>query len=121
MVFLGRPNHWRFFKGCLLQILLGLFLNTLTHLIFFLKNFKTCFDKFALLEEKRIRFKPFVPNASFLYSLKTSENLTVFRCFQGVEKGCTGNEWVNNSILMTKSLRKAIKRKFKKSPAEEKF
>ena len=28
---------------------------------------------------------PFVPNAPFLYSLKTSENLTVF-CFQGVEK-----------------------------------
>ena len=27
--------------------------------------------------------------------LKTSENLTVFRCFQGVEKECVGNEWVN--------------------------
>ena len=31
---------------------------------------------------------PFVPNASFLYSLKTSENR------QGVEKGCIGNEWL---------------------------
>ena len=37
---------------------------------------------------------PFVPNAPFLCPLKTSENLTVF-CFQGVEKGCAGNEWVN--------------------------
>ena len=37
---------------------------------------------------------PFVPNAPFLYPLKTSENLTVFLCFQGVEKGCIENEWV---------------------------
>ena len=37
---------------------------------------------------------PFVPNAPFLYPLKTSENLTVFWCFQEVEKGCIGNEWV---------------------------
>ena len=35
---------------------------------------------------------PFVSNARFLYSLKTSENRKVF---QGVEKGCIGNEWVN--------------------------
>ena len=39
-------------------------------------------------------FSPFVPNAPFLYLLKTSEKLTVFWCFQGVEKGCIGNEWV---------------------------
>ena len=38
---------------------------------------------------------PFVPNAPFLYNLKASENLTDFLCFQGVEKGCIGNEWVN--------------------------
>ena len=33
--------------------------------------------------------KPYVPNALFLY------HLTVFWCFQGVEKGCIGNERVN--------------------------
>ena len=38
---------------------------------------------------------PFIPIATFLYSLKTSENLTIF-CFHEVEKGCIGNEWVNN-------------------------
>ena len=38
---------------------------------------------------------PFVPNAPFLYNLKASENLTDFLCFQGVEKGCIENEWVN--------------------------
>ena len=37
---------------------------------------------------------PFVPNVLFLYPLKTSENLKVFWCFQGVEKGCIGNEQV---------------------------
>ena len=38
-------------------------------------------------------FNPFVPNVPFLYPLKTSEKLTVFWCFQGVEKGCIANEW----------------------------
>ena len=42
-----------------------------------------------------MHFKPFVPNAPFLYPLKTSENLTVF---QGLEKGCIGNEWVKEKI-----------------------
>ena len=35
---------------------------------------------------------PFVPNAPFLYPLKTSENLTAFCCFQCVEEGCIKNE-----------------------------
>ena len=39
---------------------------------------------------------PFIPNAPILYPLKTSENRKVFLCFQRVEKGCTGNEWVKN-------------------------
>ena len=25
--------------------------------------------------------------------------ITVFKCFQGVDKGCIGNEWVNNNKL----------------------
>ena len=39
---------------------------------------------------------PFVPNAPFLYPLKTSESHKVFWCFQGVEKGCIGKEGVND-------------------------
>ena len=35
---------------------------------------------------------PFFPNAPFLYPLKTSEKIMVYWCFQGVEKGCIGNE-----------------------------
>ena len=38
---------------------------------------------------------PFIPNAPFLYPLKTSENRKVFWCFQGMEKGCMGDKWVN--------------------------
>ena len=38
--------------------------------------------------------KPFVSNTPFLCSLKTSKNLTVFWCFQGLEKRCIGNKWV---------------------------
>ena len=40
----------------------------------------------------------FVPNASFLYHLKTSENVTVF-CFQGVETMCSRKEWVNKHFV----------------------
>ena len=37
---------------------------------------------------------PFIPITSFLYPLKTAENLRVFLCFQGVEKRCIGNKWI---------------------------
>ena len=37
---------------------------------------------------------PFGLKAPFLYPLKTSKNRKVFWYFQGVEKGCIGNEWV---------------------------
>ena len=53
------------------------------------KNCYTCHNR---------TINPFVPNAPFLYTLKTPENRKVF-CFQGgggwgVEKGCIRNEWV---------------------------
>ena len=44
-------------------------------------------------------FNPFFPNASFLYPLKPLENRKVFWCFQVVEKGCIGNEWVKEREL----------------------
>ena len=40
---------------------------------------------------------PFFPNAPFLYPLKT-ENRKVFWSFQGVEKSCIGNEWINSEL-----------------------
>ena len=43
----------------------------------------------------KYRVNPFISNTPFFYPLKTSESLAVFWCFQGVEKGCIGNEWVN--------------------------
>ena len=38
MVCLSRPNHFKFFKGCLQQISLGPFLNTLSHLIIIISS-----------------------------------------------------------------------------------
>ena len=49
------------------------------------------FDQF----KTNILLNPFVPNAPFLYSLKTSENITVFRCFLGVEKERIDDKCVN--------------------------
>ena len=41
---------------------------------------------------------PFVANTPSLYPLKI-ENLMVLGYFQGVEKGCIGNEWVIGLII----------------------
>ena len=64
------------------------------------KTFKANqFKQGAVLTSYSVFFiNPFLPNAHFLYPLKTSENLMVFWCFQGVEKGCIGNEWVNKKL-----------------------
>ena len=43
-----------------------------------------------------LNFEPFVYNAIFLYSLKTSENRTESKVS---EKRCTGNEWINTIPL----------------------
>ena len=38
----------------------------------------------------------------FSTPLKTSEDLTIFWCSQGIEKGSIGNEWVNYVNKLTK-------------------
>ena len=50
--------------------------------------------------ESRYPLNPFVPNAPFLYR-------KVFWCFQGVKKGCIGNEWVNCECLTPKIIYRA--------------
>ena len=40
-------------------------------------------------------FNQLIPNAPFLYPLKTSENGKIYWYFQGVEKGNIRNKWVN--------------------------
>ena len=49
-----------------------------------------------LIASASILLNSFVPNAPFLYPLKLSENRKIISCFQGVEKGCIGNEWVTS-------------------------
>ena len=49
-----------------------------------------------LFPQTSIIINPFVPNTTFLYPLKTSENCKVFRCFLRVEKRWTGNKWVKD-------------------------
>ena len=48
--------------------------------------------RIPLISVPRSLFNFDVPNAPFLYPLKTSENLAVFECFQKVEQGCIGNK-----------------------------
>ena len=60
------------------------------------EQFKNTNDLFSrnTLTIQYPKINPFVPHAPFLYPLKISENRKVFWCFQGVEKGCIGNERV---------------------------
>ena len=53
-----------------------------------------------LLEELIQEQLRFGVNAPFLYPLKTSENLSVFWYFQGVEKGCAGNKRFNRIRIL---------------------
>ena len=46
------------------------------------------------MRKTQLHFNSFVPNTSFLYPVKTSENRKVFWCYKGIEKGCIENEWV---------------------------
>ena len=66
---------------------------------FFLKRSSDILISFMLTGNDyrlcKVFFNPFVSNTPFLYPLKTSENLTIFRYFQGLKKGCIGNKWVN--------------------------
>ena len=43
----------------------------------------------------------FSNNVPLLFPLKTSENRTVFWCFQRVEKGCIGNKWVKAYYVLS--------------------
>ena len=52
---------------------------------------------FSLEFQNSSQINPFVPNSPFLCPLKASENLKVFWCFHGVEKGRNGNKWVNTN------------------------
>ena len=56
--------------------------------------------RIPLISVPRSLFNFDVPNAPFLYPLKTSENLAVFECFQEVEQGCIGNERLKRAALI---------------------
>ena len=61
---------------------------------------------------------PFFPNSPFLPApLKISDNRKGFRCFQGVKKGCVGNEWVN--IRMILATLKWLNRKVNKKECQQ--
>ena len=54
-------------------------------------------NKLSITGPNHSYINPFVPNAPFLYCLKTLENRKVFWYIQGVEKGCFENKWVNTT------------------------
>ena len=62
--------------------------------LLFKKNLKIA-NMLNFLLSGFLKFNSFFPNAAFLYLLKTSENIKIFWCLQGLEKGCIGKKWVN--------------------------
>ena len=53
------------------------------------------FSVFQFLHNMKMLVNPFHATRLFRYALKTSENLKVFWCFQGVSKWASGMKWVN--------------------------
>ena len=51
MFCLGRPYHFKFFNGCLPQISLGPFLNTLPNIVLGEFNLDLSHNQFSLLKE----------------------------------------------------------------------
>ena len=66
----------------------------------FFEQWKICGQLLENLLLFPMRINPFLPYAPFLYPLKTSENLTVFWCFQGVAKGCIGSKWFKHLMVV---------------------
>ena len=81
MVCFSRPYHFKFFKGCLPQILRGPFLNTLSQIIH--KHIFTV-----------VTMQVFIAAALFLYPLKTSES----QMFLDVSRGYRNRPMVWNRL-----------------------
>ena len=74
---------------------------TFLPLSFYLKKPTTTTASTKKGKKSDLYINPFVPNAPLLHPLKTSENRKVFWCFQGVEKGCIGNEWIERFLMIS--------------------
>ena len=73
MVCLRRPYHFKLFKGCLPQILLGLFLNTLPHLYE---------DEYIARFSYALTYHRMVDSHVILYSLKVQFHVCYLLLFQ---------------------------------------
>ena len=61
----------------------------------------------------RVLINIFVPNAPFRYPLKTSENLTIFLCFQGLyRKGTLGTDGLRGMYFLYASPLESVNRFF---------
>ena len=60
---------------------------------------KLILDSLHQLPKSYSLINPFVPNATFLYPLKTSENRKVSYCFQRIAKGCIESKYVNKGQI----------------------
>ena len=101
------PDRFTFSKTACRQLesLLNVISTTGVFLIIF-QNFQNTFNKnngwqrLCLVSWASNCVNSIVSNTPFLYPLKTSEKLPIFWCFQEVEKGSTGNKWVNVTIIL---------------------
>ena len=87
--------------------LLGFLVSALLEALLYWKEAACFLSKFFRVfgdTKKYVYLNPFVPNAPFLYPLKTSEDFMIFWCFQRVEKRCIGNVWVKGRYLYITSL-----------------
>ena len=66
------------------------------------------------------KINSFVPNAPFLYPLRTSKNRKFFWSFQRVEKRCIGNKWIKETEIIV-SLQNVLQFKLRMDKSSSTF
>ena len=92
MVCLGRPYHFKFFKGCFPQILIGPFLNNLSHM-----------EDSITRHYYAFQINSIILSITFLYPPKTSENFGFLMFSWSIErKNSEQIGWYRNRISLIK-------------------
>ena len=80
MVRLGIPYHFKFFKGCLPQIFLGSFLNTLSYFCTLIKGLTKAFFIHICLKSETFAHVQFVITHKFMLFTNLSKSVPI-ECF----------------------------------------
>ena len=80
----GRPSHFKFFKSCLPQGLLGPFLNTLTHLLHYFQRKRPIADIWYVPEYASSYLQIYILHALNIAKMETESTQIIFFCHEWI-------------------------------------